>query len=179
MTVGNVSASSLVPVSFYYCIEGPGSDKFTIDRDTRKITAQESLDRETSPMEMFTVAAVYSNHSDLSSTAIVQIIVIDVNDNPPQFSSSNYTVSVTAGQRIAGTVFANDSDSGDNSNITFSTPTTATPLSVLNIGNDKAEVVIEEDEIGTFGITVVATDGGGRMASTSVEVHDNSTSIIQ
>ena len=83
VTVGNVSASSPDLVSFYYHIESPGSDKFTIDRNTGKITVQESLDRETSPMEMFIIAAVYSNHSDLSSTAIVRIIVIDVNDNSP------------------------------------------------------------------------------------------------
>ncbi|XP_065884029.1 cadherin-8-like [Dysidea avara] len=168
VTVGNVSASSSDPVSFYYRIESPGSDKFTIDRDTGKITVRESLDREISPMEMFTVAAVYSNHPDLS-TAIVRIIVIDVNDNLPQFSSSYYTFSVTAGQRVAGTVFANDSDSGINSNITFSTPTTGTPLSVHNIGNNEAEIVIEDD-IGQFGITLLATDGGGKVASTSVEV---------
>ena len=176
VTVGNVTASSPDLVSFYYHIEGPGNDKFTIDRDTGEITVRESLDRETSPMEMFTVAAVYSNHSDLSSTAIVQIIVIDVNDNPPRFSSSNYTFSVTVGQRVAGTVFANDSDSGVNSNITFSTPTTGTPLSVHNIGNNEAEIVIEEDETGQFGIAVVATDGGEKIASTSVEVRINPAS---
>ena len=176
VTVGNVSASSPDPVSFYYHIESPGSDKFTIDRDTGKITVRESLDRETSPMEMSIIAAVYSNHSDLSSTAIVRIIVIDVNDNPPRFSSSNYTFSVTVGQRVAGTVFANDSDSGVNSNITFSTPTTGTPLSVRNIGNNEAEIVIEEDETGQFGIAVVATDGGEKIASTSVEVRINPAS---
>jgi len=178
-SVGSVSASSPALASFYYRIKKSTGDKFAINRSTGEITVQESLDREATPIYEFTVAAVYSSHPDLSSTTVVKIKVMDVNDNDPQFDKQEYMFKATASQTVAGYVTANDSDTGNNSNVTFSSLTSSTQLIVRNIGNNTAEIIIGEVEVvegeeAALGITVVATDGGGRTSTAPVTVEGNS-----
>jgi len=169
--VGSVNASSPDNISFYYHIEESASDKFTINRSTGEISVQESLDRETTPMVLLTVAAVYSNHPGLSSTAMVQIKVIDVNDNDPQFDKEEYMFTTTLEKMVAGVVSASDNDDGNNSIVTFSSLSSSTQLMVRNIGNNTAEIITGEVEVGAIiSIPVIATDGGNRTSTARVTV---------
>ena len=114
---------------------------------------------------------MYSNHIDLSSTATVRVTVTDVNDNNPQFGSSHYKFEVEVGQRIAGEVFANDSDTGNNAIITFSISTSTDLLSIEKTGDNTANIVVMEDEVAEIEFGIVAIDGGGRTGSSRVTVN--------
>ena len=108
---------------------------------------------------------------------------MDVNDNDPQFNKQVYMFKATVSQTVAGYVTANDNDTGNNSNVTFSSLTSSTQLMVRNIGNNTAEIVIGEIEViegkeEILEITVVATDGGGRTSTAPVTVEGNSLYII-
>ncbi|GMT23971.1 hypothetical protein PFISCL1PPCAC_15268, partial [Pristionchus fissidentatus] len=91
---------------------------FTINATTGQITVAGSLDRETRNSYLLMVAA--SDHAipPLSTTTTLEIIIDDVNDNSPQFTSLNYTTSISEDIAI-GTSFlqvsALDSDEGGNS----------------------------------------------------------------
>jgi len=106
----------------------------------------------------------------------VTLIVEDINDNSPQFDSPKYMFKVITGQ-IAGTMSASHNNADLNSLVTFSTVTSSsnTPLSVNNIRKDEAEIVVERTMagIGTFIITVVGTDDGGKKSSAGVTVTIN------
>lgn len=58
----------------------------------------------------------------MSSSALVTVFLIDVNDNPPEFERSIYSIlvreSVEVGT-VVGTVFATSRDVGVNAEITY------------------------------------------------------------
>ena len=59
----------------------------------------------------------------LSTSTLVTVTVTDVNDNPPMFSSSLYTLTIpeSAGEGgVVGTVQVSDRDEGEAANISFS-----------------------------------------------------------
>ena len=71
-------------------------------------------------------------------------------------------------------MFANDSDTGSNANITFFISTNTNLLSFEKTGDNTANVVVMEDEVDeTVEIEngIVAIDGGGRTGSSRVTVN--------
>lgn len=67
---------------------------FSIDPMTGIITTALQLDYETNPKPRITVVATDSGRPPLSSTAVVEINLENINDNAPVFSSSHYNVSI-------------------------------------------------------------------------------------
>ena len=80
------------------------SDWFSIDPVTGIITTATALDFESEPAPSVTVVATDSGRPPLSSTAKVDIVLQDVNDNTPVFSSSSYNASIKE-NTPAGTCF--------------------------------------------------------------------------
>ena len=80
------------------------SDWFSIDPVTGIITTAAALDFESEPAPSVTVIATDNGRPPLSSTAKVDIVLQDVNDNPPVFSSSLYNASIKE-NTPAGTCF--------------------------------------------------------------------------
>lgn len=70
------------------------SQWFRIDQHTGLVTTRAHIDCETEPVPQLTVVATDSGYPPLSSTAIVQVTIHDVNDNEPIFDQSFYNVSV-------------------------------------------------------------------------------------
>lgn len=70
------------------------SDWFSIDPVTGIITTATSLDFESEPAPSVTVVATDSGRPPLSSTAKVDIVLQDVNDNTPVFSKNFYNASI-------------------------------------------------------------------------------------
>uniref|UniRef100_A0A3Q3WF66 Protocadherin-16 n=1 Tax=Mola mola TaxID=94237 RepID=A0A3Q3WF66_MOLML len=91
------------------------SDWFSIDPVTGIITTATTLDFESEPAPKVTVVATDSGRPPLSSTAKVDIVLQDVNDNTPMFSSNFYNASIKE-NTPAGTCFlevsATDEDRG-------------------------------------------------------------------
>lgn len=80
------------------------SDWFSIDPVTGIITTATALDFESEPAPSVTVVATDSGRPPLSSTAKVDIVLQDVNDNTPVFSSNFYNASIKE-NTPAGTCF--------------------------------------------------------------------------
>lgn len=80
------------------------SDWFSIDPVTGIITTAAALDFESEPAPSVTVVATDSGRPPLSSTAKVDIVLQDVNDNTPVFSSNFYNASIKE-NTSAGTCF--------------------------------------------------------------------------
>ncbi|KAF7659578.1 hypothetical protein LDENG_00296480 [Lucifuga dentata] len=83
-----------------------------------------SLDYETEPMFHFRVLATAreATLSNTTATATVIVLVLDVNDNAPVFSSDVYYFTMSEGsspQGLVGTVKAMDKDSGKNAQLSY------------------------------------------------------------
>uniref|UniRef100_A0A3Q1I5G8 FAT atypical cadherin 1a n=1 Tax=Anabas testudineus TaxID=64144 RepID=A0A3Q1I5G8_ANATE len=104
-----------------YELQGVGSEMFVIDSDTGELKTSQPLDREEQDEHRFKVRAV--DGGGRYCEADIHITVEDVNDNPPQFSSDPYTITVfenTETGTYVAKLLANDIDTGLNSDILYS-----------------------------------------------------------
>lgn len=84
---GDISYSLLKDQGAYY-------SWFSIDSITGIITTSSQLDYEKNPNPSITVVASDGGNPPLSSTAVVNILLQDINDNEPIFERSFYNVSI-------------------------------------------------------------------------------------
>ncbi|KAL1260973.1 hypothetical protein QQF64_008800 [Cirrhinus molitorella] len=84
--------------------EGTHSDWFSVDAVTGIITTLTQLDYETDPTPSVTVVAADRGRPPLSSTAVLKVILQDINDNEPVFGSKFYNASIKE-NAAAGTCF--------------------------------------------------------------------------
>ncbi|NWW16296.1 PCD23 protein, partial [Falcunculus frontatus] len=109
---------------------------FAIDSATGSIITTKALDRETKSQYTFRVVASDSSIHFPRSTAVMTVLIQDVNDNVPKFEQSYYKASVWEGQSPKTDilqVFATDLDSGLNGE---------TEYSILS-GNENATFLID------------------------------------
>lgn len=113
------------------------SEYFTVDRDTGMIWTARMLDHEEKTQYKLTVRAVDGGVPALSSEVTVMIDVIDLNDNPPQFSQKVYEAAVSElapRGHFVTQVQASDADSSDSAKLEFS---------ILS-GNEEQNFVIDK-----------------------------------
>lgn len=100
-----------------------GQNSFAIDPDSGIITVAKGLDRETVASFNLTVSAIDLGTPALTSSVVVTVHVLDINDNPPQFSRKLYTASVAESASV-GTevlnVLATSLDVGVNAEMKYS-----------------------------------------------------------
>ncbi|XP_058496668.1 protocadherin Fat 1a isoform X5 [Solea solea] len=104
-----------------YELQGLGSELFVIDSDTGELKTLQPLDREEQIEHRFKVRAV--DGGGWYCEADIHVTVEDVNDNPPQFSSDPYTITVfenTETGTYVAKLQANDVDTGFNGDILYS-----------------------------------------------------------
>ncbi|KAJ8404696.1 hypothetical protein AAFF_G00335590 [Aldrovandia affinis] len=83
---------------------GTHSDWFAVDPQTGIITTSTQLDYETDPRPSVTVVATDGGRPPLTSTAVVNVLLQDINDNEPVFESNFYNVTIKE-NTSAGTCF--------------------------------------------------------------------------
>uniref|UniRef100_S4REE4 Cadherin-1 n=1 Tax=Petromyzon marinus TaxID=7757 RepID=S4REE4_PETMA len=101
--------SDKVKTGVHYSITGPGADQapigvFSIESGTGWLFVNKILDREESDMYMLKGYAVDTNGNNLEDPVDLQIIVIDQNDNRPQFAETEYFGTVPEGSLPATSV---------------------------------------------------------------------------
>lgn len=100
-----------------------GQNSFAIDPESGIVTVAKGLDRETVATFNLTISAIDLGTPALTSSVVVTINVLDINDNPPQFSRKLYSASVPESSAI-GTqvlnVMATSLDIGVNAEIKYS-----------------------------------------------------------
>lgn len=77
-----------------YYLTGQGAGMFAMDVDTGQITIAKPLDRESQSHFLLKATVKDGGNMDWECSCQVEIEVTDVNDNPPAFSMSSYSVNV-------------------------------------------------------------------------------------
>uniref|UniRef100_A0A9J2P375 Protocadherin-like wing polarity protein stan n=1 Tax=Ascaris lumbricoides TaxID=6252 RepID=A0A9J2P375_ASCLU len=102
-----------------YTIDSPD---FAIDEKTGLITVASDLDREVRTTYVVNVTVQDHASPPLTASTTIEIILEDVNDNAPVFSSSNYTMTISEDTPV-GTSFmqitATDLDAGSNAFVDY------------------------------------------------------------
>nr|XP_023822931.1 protocadherin-16-like [Salvelinus alpinus] len=106
----------------YKITTGDPSGDFRVDRKSGVLSTSRPLDRERRARYSLTVTALDGGSPALSSTATVEVTLLDVNDHSPQFTSPSYTADlsedVSIGSRVLE-VSATDLDQGSNSQVLY------------------------------------------------------------
>lgn len=103
-------------------IDGNSEERFQIDPKSGVIELRKQLDRETTELYSLIVQAADQGTPSLSSTAAVNVTVLDINDNAPLCNHSSYVIEVAENFTVNGTVVSlqcSDADQGQNSVITY------------------------------------------------------------
>ncbi|NXS98862.1 FAT4 protein, partial [Jacana jacana] len=164
----------------FYTLKG-GEGKMDIDT-SGLILLEKELDREKQGFYNLTVIASDQGQPMLSTARNLTVIIDDVNDNPPVFSSNRYEVNVTEDEvlgRALVTVSATDSDAGANALVQYrivsQQPPTSSPVFLVNLttGQLSLSQQLDFEAIKQFEIEVEASDGGqtSLSAKTLVVVH--------
>ncbi|XP_065705229.1 cadherin-related family member 2 isoform X1 [Patagioenas fasciata] len=104
-----------------YGIDGAESFYFSVDAQTGNVTLKNSLDREA--QAKLTVTVTVSDGKNEAVSRKLTVIVDDRNDNAPVFQHLPYEAIIpedTQPNSIIYTVFANDSDTGNASKVSYS-----------------------------------------------------------
>ncbi|KAM3616499.1 uncharacterized protein V6R79_018992 [Siganus canaliculatus] len=159
---------------------GAYSSWFSIDSVTGIITTLSQLDYEKNPNPTITVLATDGGKPPLSSTAVVNIVLQDINDNEPVFDRNIYNVSIkenTAPGTCILEVTATDADGSSFGSVTYSLGSginSAVP-SQFTIGKETGQIctstALDRDQgPASFDFTVTAADGGGLSSVAYVKV---------
>ncbi|XP_032042137.1 protocadherin-23 [Aythya fuligula] len=170
----------------YSIIDGNAENLFTVETSVMEsetsyklvgnLVLSNSLDRETAASHRLVLLASDHGMPSLNATATVLITVLDVNDNPPVFSSPEYHIHVKESTSVHShvtEVSANDRDVGTNAEITYA----------IISGNDKQYFcldgktgsvdlikTLDYEETMKFTLVVQATDGGADVKNMAFSV---------
>nr|XP_031360149.1 protocadherin Fat 3-like [Lonchura striata domestica] len=176
-----------------YNLKG-GEGKMDID-SSGFIFLQKVLDREEQGFYNLTVIASDQGQPMRSTALNLTIVIDDMNDNPPVFSSSRYEVKVPEDQELGSallTLSATDLDAGANSFVTYritdQRPQTPSPVFLVSssTGQFSLSQQLDYETINEFEVKVEASDGGQPTLSTEtlvvvrvVDVNDNPPEFSQ
>ena len=154
------------------------SEVFQINSVTGDITVKAALDRETIAGYTISVTAVDHGEEPKSDTTDVEIIVIDVNDNDPEFEKSVYNGQVPEGA-IQGssvlTISAMDRDQGLNGHIryTFDGGNNGGGDFTLDptLGILRTDRTLDRERTDSYQLVAFAVDRGVPERSTSVVIN--------
>ncbi|XP_039632260.1 protocadherin Fat 1 [Polypterus senegalus] len=180
------------------CYVSEKSD-FSLKQTTENYYAlitSEPMDRETNPSYNITIMVKDKGMPPLTTSRIISINLIDVNDNPPLFLHDSYKISVSE-NNIPGSMLcsisANDPDAMENSVIKYSLyndgNVNMTLLKLFSINQDNGNIYtlqsFDYEKETSFTFQVEAIDSGNPPLSSSVtvtitvlDVNDNSPIIV-
>ncbi|XP_037316007.1 protocadherin alpha-6-like [Pungitius pungitius] len=155
--------------------------KQSLDGQSYSLVTKDYLDKETMHMYEITITAKDLGNPALSSTKVIQVNVLDVNDNCPLFAESPYTFYVPENNKAGMSIFsvrAEDADGGENAAVTYSLDRSSSApaiTSFLNIKEANGTILalkgFDFETLKTFQFQVVATDSGTPSLSSNVTVH--------
>ncbi|XP_075959881.1 protocadherin alpha-3-like [Anarhichas minor] len=151
------------------------------DGQSYSLVTRDYLDKETIHKYDITITAKDLGNPSLSSTKVIHVDVLDVNDNSPLFTESPYAFYVPENNKAGMSIFsvrAEDADGGDNAAVTYSLDRKSsgpTLTSFLNINEAKGTISalksFDFETLKTFQFRVVATDSGTPSLSSNVTVN--------
>ncbi|CAJ0936120.1 unnamed protein product, partial [Mesorhabditis belari] len=154
----------------YSLEEAEGSDLLQINPKSGVIQTAAALDRETLPLIKVNVIASDQGKPQLSSKALIEVTINDVNDNAPVFEQSNYDITVLENTTIPVVVArlkATDLDNGANGRVHYGMVTSS---DILHVDYKTGEVTLRRKIDARSGIrtfVVRAKDGAQPALSTT------------
>uniref|UniRef100_A0A671Q6N2 Protocadherin Fat 2-like n=1 Tax=Sinocyclocheilus anshuiensis TaxID=1608454 RepID=A0A671Q6N2_9TELE len=146
-----------------FTLHGPNADKFHLDSKTGELFTLAVLDRERETEYDLVVKA--TDGGGRSCQADVTLMVQDMNDNPPQFSTSHYEITVFDNTTIRtpiAVIYAKDPDTGINSEVRYSLQGADSGYFSLDeiSGILRLERSLADETKATYEMKVKATDRG-------------------
>uniref|UniRef100_A0A9J8ADP7 FAT atypical cadherin 2 n=1 Tax=Cyprinus carpio carpio TaxID=630221 RepID=A0A9J8ADP7_CYPCA len=146
-----------------FTLHGPNADKFHLDSRTGELFTLAVLDRERETEYDLVVKA--TDGGGRSCQADVTLMVQDMNDNPPQFSTSHYEITVFDNTTIRtpiAVIYAKDPDTGINSEVRYSLQGADSGFFSLDeiSGILRLERSLADEIKSTYEMKVKATDRG-------------------
>uniref|UniRef100_A0A3P8T5N6 Protocadherin 2 alpha a 15 n=1 Tax=Amphiprion percula TaxID=161767 RepID=A0A3P8T5N6_AMPPE len=146
------------------------------------VVTRSHLDREMISQYDVTIMAKDTGEPSFLTEKTISVVVSDVNDNSPEFSSSPYTFYITENNSPGASVFsvkASDRDEGDNALISYHILRDVSGdnklSSFLNVNSEKGDILalksFDFETLKTFQFQVVATDSGAPSLSSNVTVN--------
>ncbi|GAB1601583.1 protocadherin-11 X-linked-like [Argonauta hians] len=159
----------------YYYLESNNTDAFIINNRTGLIETNKIFDRESIPEVYITVLAVDSGTVPLTSTAKVQLSILDQNDNTPIFQKQTYEFHILEAEAVGSTVgcvIATDTDIDENGAVSYTIESNnnASQIFLVRDGVLKNQIVLNHVIQERYDFVVTATDHGNIQLSSSVNV---------
>ncbi|XP_054424280.1 protocadherin beta-18-like [Pteronotus mesoamericanus] len=168
--------------------------KLQDSEDGRKypeLVLNQSLDREKEPELRLTLTALDGGFPSRSGTALVRILVLDINDNAPEFERPVYEVQVPENSPLGSLVVkvsATDLDAGINGELSYSFSHVSRDIrKTFEIHPISGEVhlkaLLDFELIQSYTINIQAIDGGSLSGKSAilvrvVDVNDNPPEIV-
>ncbi|XP_064422983.1 protocadherin beta-16-like [Latimeria chalumnae] len=156
-----------------------------------QLVIEKPLDREKKNEYNLTLIATDGGSPQRSGTAMIHIVILDINDNAPMFSQAVYKVSLLENAskgHLVVVLNATDLDEGSNSEITYSfTRVFDVVQRVFELNHSTGEIKVtgsvDYEEIKFYEIDVQATDGGSLFSHCKVlveviDVNDNVPKLL-
>lgn len=167
-------------VSFTFDLETPASTQelFRLDSVSGKLSTATELDRESQDLYFLHIRATDGGSPMLHSTANVNIMLQDINDNRPVFYPVLYFSSIREneppGYHVT-TVSASDPDLGRNGTVRYAITTGDTTKFHINGETGKITTLkhLDRDDKSSHQLQVSAMDGGELMSQTHAVVTVN------
>ncbi|XP_072486652.1 protocadherin gamma-A12 isoform X2 [Notamacropus eugenii] len=156
-----------------------------------ELVLERALDREEEPIHYLTLTAMDGGDPVRSGTARIRVAVLDINDNPPVFPQSEYSVSVPENVpkgTLLLTVNATDPDEGVYGEVTYSVRYFKDEASeIFHLDSRTAQLFTQEtldfEESAVYEMEIQGQDGGGlltraKVQVTVLDVNDNAPEVI-
>ncbi|CAB3402273.1 unnamed protein product [Caenorhabditis bovis] len=146
------------------------NDKFEIvqDEGVTMLELKSKLDRESVDFYSINLTATDGGQPSLSSSCLINIVVLDTNDNPPNFGVRLLEIewNGVAGAEILH-LNATDADDGDNARIVYRILPDGVPFSIVN---DSMVIATNNETECVFEFTVEARDSGNPPLISTLDV---------
>ncbi|XP_071949334.1 protein dachsous-like [Antedon mediterranea] len=148
----------------YQINSGNEDGKFLLDAISGVLSVAEPLDREHKHAYSLIITATDNGLPQLSSTQNLTVYVEDVNDMPPHFEPTSYSMNVSENMSpgtVIGQVTATDGDTGENGRLTYEIPNgIADNMFTVNAetGEVKTTSQLDRETKETYIVTVYVRD---------------------
>ena len=109
-------------IIIYSIIDGNSEERFQIDPNSGVIELRRNLDREKTGVYSLVVQVTDLGAPNMTSTAAVNVTILDVNDNAPLCSQASYVIEVAENFTVNNTIVSlqcSDADQGQNAVISY------------------------------------------------------------
>ncbi|XP_034459626.1 protocadherin Fat 3a isoform X4 [Hippoglossus hippoglossus] len=172
LRVGATDADVGISGWVQYSLHGPGSQDFSMNQDTGELKSSVTLDHEMTPS--YRLVAQATDGGGKWCRSKVQLVVTDVNDNPPIFTMPHYTASIyedTANKALLTRIQAIDPDeAGPGRMVAYSLVDSAGGSFSIDksSGIVVLERVLDREVQSAYQITVLASDQGSPLPLSSL-----------